>query len=89
MFSDAIIKTETNLSGLKNGITDQKKLINKVSEQMEEIKNTFMEELNKFNNSTEEKINSLETKIDQLHKVLINHATIINSIKDAITMVEQ
>lgn len=89
MFSDAIIKTETNLSGLKNGITDQKKLINKVSEQMEEIKNTFMEELNKFNNSTEEKINSLEAKIDQLHKVLINHATIINSIKDAITMVEQ
>ena len=89
MFSDAIIKTETNLSGLKNGIIDQKKLINKVSEQMEEIKNTFMEELNKFNNSTEEKINSLETKIDQFHEVLINHATIINNIKDAITMVEQ
>ena len=94
MFSDAIIKTENNLvniAGLKNGISDQKKAIT-------EIKDTLMNEINllhaendeknKIIEEQKEKINAMNDKIEQLYKVLINHATIINNIKDAITSTE-
>jgi len=72
MFSDAIIKNENNLVKLQGLRNDQKKAI-------DEIKELFMNEINKLY----AEIDGLKA---QTNKVLINHATIINNIKDAISV---
>lgn len=78
MFADAIIKEDNNMTSLST----IKKDIEKQDGKVEVLTQTLQSEINIIT----EKIDNLTEQVNQLYKVLVNHASIINNIKKAITI---
>lgn len=78
MFADAIIKEDDNMIP----ISIIKKDIEKQDGKVEVLTQTLQSEINIIT----EKIDNLTEQVEQLYKVLVNHASIINNIKKAITL---